>query len=702
MNGLLKSFHWRDAALPAFATVSVLAILFRLPNGLMDLLLSFNLALAATVFITTFFIRKPIEFSAFPTVLLTTTLFRLVLNVSTTRLILTQGDAGEVIDAFSRFVAGGNLVVGGVIFLIFIIIQFVVITKGATRISEVSARFTLDALPGRQSAIDFDLNAGNITEEEAKAAREELAEQSDFFGAMDGASKFVRGDAIAGLAIVAINIIGGLCIGVAQRGLSIGEAAELYSKLTIGDGLVSQIPAFLISMATGLLVARSSRSQNVSNAALVQTFGRPIVLIATGIFLAAMAFTGMPVLPLVTLACGCFALAWATSRKSAVEEPERGKGEEKSRKTGGKKKNGDDEDVEKCLNVDPMTIEIGVGLVPIADPDDGPSLLERVRSIRRAIASELGLALPKVRVRDDAALDENQFAVLVRGDRVALGVAYPQLSFAVDPGFCGPIRGLQTTAPGSGARAYWIDDREADVARAEGYEIWTPGDVVEKTALDAARREAANLLTRDAAKRLIERLRETEPALVAEALGENEADDKRATVARLARIQNVLQALLRERVSIRRLDAILEALGDLNLSEPDADLWRALEYVRARMARFLSAQYQDADGALRVVMLEPETEDALAAALGVGEAGAPTLILSATDQKTLARAVADGVEAARAPGVTPVVLTGKAIRFALRDAVKTAVPDAAFLAFDEVGDGVKISREATVDWRPNA
>jgi len=301
-----KKFRWQDAALPIFAAAAVLALLFALPTPLMDLLLSFNLAISVVIFVAVFFVRKPLDFNVFPTILLATTLFRLVLNVSTTRLILTQADAGEVVDAFARFVAGDSVVVGLVIFLIFVIIQFVVITKGATRISEVSARFALDALPGRQMAIDADVAAGNLTDAEARAAREELAEQADFFGAMDGASKFVRGDAVAGLAIVFINIIGGLVVGIGERGFSAAEAFSLYSKLTIGDGLTSQIPAFLISLATGLLVARTSRPQNVSEAALAQVFGRPIALALTGVFLVFLAATGLPIAPLAVLATGCF------------------------------------------------------------------------------------------------------------------------------------------------------------------------------------------------------------------------------------------------------------------------------------------------------------------------------------------------------------------------------------------------------------
>ncbi|MBR4976840.1 MAG: FHIPEP family type III secretion protein, partial [Thermoguttaceae bacterium] len=589
----MKKFRWQDAALPIFATAAVLALLFALPTPLMDLLLSFNLAISVIIFATVFFVQKPLDFNVFPTVLLATTLFRLVLNVSTTRLILTQADAGEVVDAFARFVAADSVVVGFVIFLIFVIIQFVVITKGATRISEVSARFALDALPGRQMAIDADVAAGNLTDAEARAAREELAEQADFFGAMDGASKFVRGDAIAGLAIVFINIIGGFVVGIGERGLSAAEAFSLYSKLTIGDGLTSQIPAFLISLATGLLVARTSRPQNVSEAALAQVFGRPIALALTGVFLVFLAATGLPLAPLAVLATGCFLLAWAVSRKwekKAVEEKERKEAEE-AEKTA---QNPDDVDDE--LTVEPMELEIGLGLIPLADPADGENLLERVRRVRRRIASELGFVLPKTRVRDNPKLDDGQFAIKIKGETVALATAYPTMLFAVDAGFAfGTLPGLQTTSPLDGAIAYWIDPRNRAAAESAGYEVWDAATFVETRLLQTARREAAELLTRDATKRLVDRLRETAPTVV---------DDLIPGAMKLAQVQQILQLLLRERVSIRRLDSILETLGDFAARESNP--YRLLDRVRVRMARTLSAKNRDEDGTLRVAMFEPE------------------------------------------------------------------------------------------------
>ena len=683
---MAKKFRWQDAALPIFAAAAVLALLFALPTPLMDLLLSFNLAISVVIFVAVFLVRKPLDFNVFPTVLLATTLFRLVLNVSTTRLTLTQADAGAVVDAFARFVAGDSVVVGLVIFLIFVIIQFVVITKGATRISEVSARFALDALPGRQMAIDADVAAGNLTDAEARAAREELAEQADFFGAMDGASKFVRGDAVAGLAIVLINIIGGLVVGIGERGLSATEAFSLYSKLTIGDGLTSQIPAFLISLATGLLVARTSRPQNVSEAALAQVFGRPIALALTGVFLVFLAATGLPIAPLAVLATGCFLLAWAVSRKREKKEAE-----EKERKEAeeAEKTPQTSDDVDELLTVEPMELEIGLGLVALADPADGENLLERVRRVRRRIASELGFVLPKTRVRDNPKLDDGQFAIKIKGETVALATVYPTMLFAVDAGFAfGTLPGLQTTSPLDGATAYWIDPRNRDAAESAGYEVWDAATFVEMQLLRTARREAAELLTRDATKRLVDRLRETAPTVV---------DDLIPGAMKLAQVQQVLQLLLREGVSIRRLDSILETLGDFAARESNP--YRLLDRVRVRMARTLSAKNRDEDGTLRVAMFEPEAEDALRDAAETTEFGV-ALTLSATELETLGTAVRASGEQLREAGAAPTLLVDKAIRNALREATWSAAPNVDILAFDEIDRATKIVQETVVDWTP--
>lgn len=705
MNDLLKKFPWQEAALPVFATVSVLALLFRLPNPLMDLLLSVNLAISATIFLATFFIRKPLEFSAFPTILLVSTLYRLVLNVSTTRLILTQGSAGQVVDGFSRFVAGDSVVVGAVIFLIFVIIQFVVITKGATRISEVTARFTLDALPGRQAAIDFDLNAGNITEEEAKAARAELNEQSDFFGAMDGASKFVRGDAIAGLAIVLVNLVGGLCIGFFQRHLSVADAVALYSKLTIGDGLVSQLPAFLISVATGLLVARTSRSQSVSKVALRQTFGSPAVLATTGAFLVFLAFTGLPFLPLLSLAAGCFVLAWVVSKRpvdAAADEEEEASASSKRASAAKAKSKGaaddDEEEIVRSLKVEPFEIAIGPGLADVAIPEDGPTLLERVKRVRVALASELGVVLPKTRIRDDSALDQNQFSIRLNGEEAFLGLVYPQMLLAVDDGLAsGSVKGLSAKVPGD-LDAWWISPDAAAQAEEDGYEIWTPGDLIERRTLEAARHDAAALLSRDATKRLVERLRESAPALVEEALDPRGDGDSSGAV-RLARIQRTLRLLLAERVSIRRLDVVLEALNDLEIREPDADAWRTLDFVRSRLARSIMNQYRDEDGLLHVALFDPAGEDALRDALGVSGTGEPRFNLSPADASSLLDALRAASETLRDADREPVVLVDRELRYPLHALAAEANVDLVVAAFTEADASTRVMHAADVDWK---
>ncbi len=696
MNALLQKFRWQDAAAPFFAIVAVLALLFRLPNEALDLLLSINLALSTIIFLSTFFVSKPLEFSSFPTVLLLTTLYRLVLNVSTTRLILTQGDAGQVIDAFSRFVAGDNLVVGAVVFLIFIIVQFIVITKGATRISEVSARFALDALPGRQTAIDFDLNSGAISASEARRQRAELSEQADFFGSMDGASKFVRGDAIASLVIVFVNVIGGLIIGVAQQGVSLVESLELYAKLTIGDGLASQTPALLISLASGLLVARTSRSQNVSEVVLKQTFGRPIVLGVSGVFFVFLSFTGLPIIPLLTLACGCFALAWGLGRKngsvaSSVDIEDSGARTVKAE---------EEEDVGALLDVEPVTLEIGIGLISVAqsESDAGGSLLERVRHVRQNVATELGVVIPKVKIRDEASLDENQFCIKVHGVEVFRGNVYPQMLLAVDNGLAfGDIQGLRTSAPGKTTSAFWIERNKQEEADAAGYEVWSPGDVIEKRLLEVLLRESSCLLTRDSVKRLLERLRETSPTLVAEAL--NESDNERGS--NLARIQHVLQLLLYEGVSIRRLDVVLESIVDLSIREPLSSVYRALEYARVRSARVLSSKYRDEDATLRVAMFDPESEDALRASLIESDLGEPTFSLGTREIDALKKAVSDSRACFLDANLPCVFLVERSIRFPLRRiACENPGDDVVVLSFDEIDSKTKIVQEVGVDWKP--
>ena len=699
MTERLKRIPWQDAALPAFAVASVLALLFRFPTEIMDVLLAINLGLAATIFLSTFFISRPLDFSAFPTILLTTTLYRLVLNVSTTRLILTQGDAGGVVDGFSRFVARGNIVVGAVIFLIFIIIQFVVITKGATRISEVSARFALDALPGRQASIDFDLNAGNITPEQARQARADLDASADFFGAMDGASKFVRGDAIAGLAIVFINVIGGLCVGVLQNGMSVSDACALYVKLTIGDGLASQVPAFLISLAAGMIAARASGRQSVSRVAVKQTFGRPIVLVGVGFFLLILAFTGLPFAPLILLSCASFLLAWALSgRKEASDDESTSEGAGNASPRGAKKDE-DPDDVNPYLKVDPVEVAIGSGLVAVASPNEGPNLLERVRRARQTLARELGVVLPKARVRDDEALDEREFEIRFYGETVYSGSVWPGMTLAVaTPLTFDAPRGLKTTSP-DGRDAYWIDASGESDARDLGYELLSAGDVVERALLTNARREASTFLTRDAALRLLERLKESAPAVVDEALGARPGESGNDP-ARLARTQSVLKLLLRENVSIRRLEDVLEALNDLTLREPDASAYRALEFARARLGRVVVSDAVDEDGVLNVATLDPALEDALRSTLSTSESGETNFALSPERRDALAERLTACATTLRDEGAPIVFLVERKLRYALSTFAREIGLTCSVFSFDEASRSSATIRNAATAARP--
>ena len=532
--------RFQDLILPIAMVASILVILAPVPAGLMDLLLAANITIAVIMLLTTLYVRTPLEFNVFPSLLLATTLFRLVLNVATTRLILTraaadgQWAAGGVVWTFGRFVTGGgtgtdNIVVGLVIFSIIVLIQFVVITKGATRISEVAARFTLDGMPGKQMAIDADLGAGVIDQQEAQRRRREISQQADFFGAMDGASKFVRGDAIAGLVIILINIIGGLFIGIVQNGMSLSEAGSLFTTLTIGDGLVTQVPAFLISLAAGMLVTRSNQESNLPSEFLRQLFLRPQALAIAAGFLGILIFTSLPAIPLLLLGAGCAAMAVTLSRREAKVQTARAKKQaETTRRDQGR--------VEDYLAVDPMELELGVGLIRLADPKRGGDLLERIGRVRQNLAADLGVILPKVRVRDNLRLEPNQYRIKIADVVVAQS--------AIDQKTLGP------------------------------------GGTVAAHLSETARGHADELLTRDAVKHLIDELRQAWPAAV---------DELIPGLMKLGDVQRVLQMLLREGVPIRQLGPILETLADVapRTSDPIA----LVEHVRRRLARTICRRY---------------------------------------------------------------------------------------------------------------
>ena len=675
----------QDLILPVSLITSVLVIMVPLPPALMDILLSANITIAVIMLLTTIYIRTPLEFSIFPSLLLATTLFRLVLNVATTRLILTRGGtvgltaAGEVIRAFGEFVAGDDIVVGIIIFVIIVVIQFMVITKGATRISEVAARFALDGMPGRQMAIDADLNAGTIDEHEAQRRRQEITHQADFFGAMDGASKFVRGDAVASIIIAIINIVGGLFIGMIESGLSLRQAGSIFTKLTIGDGLVTQVPAFLISLAAGLLVTRSSHEVNLPVEFIRQLFSRPQALAVAGCFLGTLIFTSLPTIPLVVLGSGCIGLAMTLSKqKTQVQAKEDAKKKTEAAKPAAER-------VEDYLVVDPMEVEIGVGLIRLADPNRGGDLLDRIHRIRQNVASEIGIVLPKVRIRDSFQLDQQQYRLKIADTPVAEGTVHPGMLMAMDSGMTsGKLNGTPTKDPAFGTPAIWIPPNNRDQAELFGYTVVEPCAVIATHLTEMIRKHADELLTRDATKHLLEELKKTSPTVV---------DELMPAQMKLAEIQQILQMLLREQVSIRQLSVILETLGDYAPRTKDPIL--LTEMVRARLARSISSRYRDSHGRLYVMTLDPALEDRIRAGFEHNERGI-FIRMSPQAVEATCRLIGGGMEKLTRANHPPIVLVSPQIRAVLKQMTSPHLPNLIILSYNEITRDTKIEALAMV------
>ena len=666
----------RSLILPAAIITSILVLLVPLPSILLDFLIAANITLAVIVLLTTIYVQTPLEFNVFPSILLASTLGRLVLNVASTRLILTRAEteklyaAGDVIKSFGEFVAGDMIIVGLIIFVIIVVIQFVVITKGATRISEVAARFALDGMPGQQMAIDADLNSGMIDENEARRRREEITQQADFYGAMDGASKFVRGDAIAGILITLINIGGGLVVGIFFAGMSVVEATSLFTKLTIGDGLVTQIPAFLISLAAALLLTRSSKRIDLPTEFLTQLFSHPQALAVSAVFLGLLVFTNMPAVPLVSIAIACAGLAWMINREkqrhhetlvAASETAD----SENTTKTDGR--------IEDYLAIDPMELEIGIGLIRLADPHRGGDLLARVTGVRQSVATELGIILPKVRIRDNMRLEESQYRVRIANNAVADGRAFPDRLLAIDSGKTnGRIDGEPTRDPAFGRPAVWIETTTRKKAETLGYTPEEPAAVIATHVQEVVRRHADELLTRDATQHLIDELKKTSPAVV---------DELIPAMMKLNEVQQVLQMLLREEVSIRQLGLILETLGDYAAKTKDPIYLN--EYVRQRLARTICTNFQDEKRKLHVVTLDPSLEDHLAANIEQNDGGfvirmSPAVVESICDR------ISDELEKLIQINRPPVILVSPQSRPGLKQLTTNTIPHLAVLSYNEI------------------
>ena len=593
-------FRGAELAVIVGVVFIVALLVLPLPPALLDLMLALSIATSLVVLLVAMYTTDPLEFSVFPTLLLLLTLFRLALNVSSTRLILGAGSAGKVIEAFGAFVVGGNYVVGVVIFLILIAINFIVITKGAGRVAEVAARFTLDAMPGRQMSIDADLNAGLIDDAEARRRREEISRQADFYGAMDGAAKFVRGDAIAGLLITAINILGGIFIGMVQRGMPLSRALSEYTILTVGDGLVSQIPALIVSTAAGIMVTHSAAGNRLGVALVDQVARQPRAMWASSGMLAALGLVpGLPLVPFVALAATVGAAAFIAGRRE--RRIAQAAAVTSAAQTALPAAPVKDNPVHDLLQIDPVELEVGYGLIGLIDEGQGGDLLERIRLLRKQAALEMGLLIPPIRIRDDVRLGPNEYVVKLRGSEIARSDVMPRQLLALDTGgVIKPVAGQETRDPSFGMPARWIAaDRRAE-AEANGYVVVEPTTVVATHLMEVLKANAAELLGRQDVQEMVDALKETYPALVDEVIP--------AKVS-LGVLHRVLQRLLRERVPIRDLVTILESLADVadQTKDPEA----LTEHVRRALGKAIAEQYVDETGSIHGLTIGPRLEAAL-------------------------------------------------------------------------------------------
>ncbi|WP_209367740.1 flagellar biosynthesis protein FlhA [Priestia megaterium] len=662
----------------------IVMLVIPLPSWLLSILIMINISLALLVLLVSMNMKEPLELSVFPSLLLVLTLFRLGLNVSTTRSILGTGEAGGVVETFGHFVIGGNPLVGFVVFIILIIIQFIVITKGAERVSEVAARFTLDAMPGKQMSIDADLNAGMISEKQAIDRREKIQREADFYGAMDGASKFVKGDAIAGIVITLINILFGIIIGMLQMGMSITEASQTFTLLTVGDGLVSQIPALMISTATGIIVTRAASTGNLSEDITRQLFAFPVMLYVTGGTIAALGLI-TPINDVITmpiailLGVGGYYLSRA--KNQAVRE-EMGPTEEELEDNEMKSP----ESVVNLLSVDPIEFEFGYALIPLADTNQGGDLLDRIVMIRRQLALELGLVIPVVRIRDNIQLQPNEYCLKIKGNEVARGELLLDHYLAISPGMDDDlIEGIDTLEPAFKMPAKWISESVKEQAEMFGYTVVDPPSVVSTHITEVIKSYAHELIGRQETKQLIDHTKETYPILIEEVT---------PNPLSVGDIQRVLAKLLKESVSIRNLPIIFEVLADYGKMTSDTNL--LTEYVRQGLARQITSQYTVQEGLLRVLTLSGKVEKTMAEAVQQTEHG-NYLSLDPNVSQAIVESIAKQTETLSFQEQSPIVLCSPAVRMYLRQITERYFPHMAVLSYNELETNVEVQSVGVVD-----
>ena len=685
--GLRRMLRHTDLLAAVSVVMVVTMLVVPLPSELLSLMITVNIAAALTIVSATMYLGKALDFAAFPSLLLLTTMFRLAINVSVTRLILTSGNAGSVVKAFGEFVVGGNVVVGLVIFLILVVIQFVVVTNGAGRVAEVGARFTLDAMPGKQMAIDADLNAGLITDDQARARRSEIAQEADFYGAMDGASKFVKGDAMAAVIITAINLVGGIIVGMLQRHLGFSEATHQYSLLTVGDGLSAQIPALLISVATGIIVTRAASDRDLGSDIANQILSqRKAPLVAAGAIGLFALIPGLPKLPFLAISAIFAAIGWAVRNGMPgaldAEAAARAAASQAALPKAG------DEPMSE-VGVDTLELAIGFGLVPLVDAGSGgsSSLLRRVSMIRRQLAGDLGLVVPPVRIHDELGMESHEYVFKVRGSEVARGRIMPGHLLAMDPGDAGgKLAGIPTREPAFGLEAVWIQESARSEAEALGYTVVDPESVIVTHLTETIRDHASEVLTRQDVRALLDKLKETNAAVVEEVVPD---------ALSLGEIQRVLQSLLAEGVPIRDLGTIVEAIGDKARTTRDTSLLS--EYARQALGRAITAPHLDEHLRLQAITLDPAIEQEVSTSITQTTDG-EYLAMDPPRAQAIVTALRAQVEHATAigsrtgshPPKGPVLLCSARIRRHLRRLIAQAQPHLAVCSYNEIAPGINV------------
>lgn len=665
-----------DVGVAAYIVAAFVMLIVPIPSWLLDVLLACNIAIAFTILFTTMFSKEVLDMSFFPTILLFTTIFRIALNVSSTRLILTTGDPGQVVATFGSFVGGGDLIVGAIVFLILLIVQFMVINKGSERVAEVTARFTLDAMPGKQMAIDADLNTGAINDAEAKRRRDKIQEEASFFGSMDGAVKYVKGDATAGLIITAVNVIGGIAMGVLRQNMDITAALNKYVILTIGDGLVSQIPSLLISLSTGILVTKGSKDADFGTVLIRQLFGVPRALYLVGAIIAGLGIV-TPLPTVVFLALGLIFVVTGRVIAGTIETAQIEN--EVDTEEAAAEEIRQPENVNSLLQVDPIELEFGYGIIPLADVNQGGDLLDRVVMIRRQIALELGTVVPIIRLRDNIQLNPNQYIIKIKGIQVSEGEILFDHYMAMNPGYVEEeITGIPTFEPSFHLPAIWITEGQRERAESLGYTVVDPPSIIATHLTEIIRQHIAELLSRQDVQNLVNNLKETNPSLV---------DELIPKLLGLGEVQKVLQNLLKEGISIRDLLTIFETLADYAPSTRDTDI--LTEYVRQSLKRAISNKFFPPNETTSVVTLDPKIEQEIMASVKQTENGA-YLTLDPERTKAIIKSVETEIAKLENLGKNPIIITSPIVRMYFKRLTEDYVKDLIVVSYNEVENNVEL------------